>query len=216
MRVLFVTICLTGLLALAAPPVGANTLGFEVLVNTAPLIGNPAGPYSLDFQLIGSGPNTAIISGFDFGGGGAVGPAFPSGGGGATGDLNSSVMLSDSLNFANELYERFTPGNTLFFFVTLTTNVTPTPDAFSFAILDGNLFTIPTTGLGDSLVLVNITNATLTPRDIQTFTGLNLPGGPNYANVTALAVPEPASLFLLATGLAAVMAGRLRRQRPAA
>jgi PEP-CTERM motif len=201
MRTLIVTVCLAGLIAVPARPVAAATLGFSVVVDTASLIGHADGPFSLDFQLIGSGPNTVAINGLDFGGGSAVGPAFTSGG--ASGDLASGIILSDATNFFNELFEQFIPGNTLSFSATLTTDVTPTPDAFSFAILDGNLLNIPTTGLGNSLVLVNISSPTLTSGDVQTFTGLSVPGA-DYSGITTKAVPEPASLFLLGAGLLAM------------
>jgi len=202
MRFVAVTICLTGLLALPARPVAASTLGFAVVVDTTPLIGHAAGPFSLDFQLIGSGSNSVAISGLDFGGGSAIGPATRSGG--ATGDVDTGITLNDASTFFNELYEPFTPGHRLSFSVTMTTNVTPIPDAFSFAILDGRLFNIPTTGLGDSLVLVNITSSTLGPGDVQTFSGLNLPSEPDYSNVSAETVPEPASLLLIGAGLIAM------------
>jgi hypothetical protein len=213
MKALFATVFVTGFLAWSAQSVTASTLGFEVLVNTAPLIGSAAGPFSLDFQLIGSGSNTVVINRFNFGGGGAVAPASRSGG--ASGDLNSGVALDDGSSFFNELFEPFTPGSSLSFFVTMTTNVTPSPDAFSFAIRDGNLLTLPTTGLGDSLALVSVTSSTLTPGDVQTFRGVTVPGGPNYSNVTAQVVPEPASLLLLAAGLAAATTVHRRRRRSA-
>ena len=205
----FVTTCLTACLTLLAGAAAANTVGFEVLVNTAPLVGNAAGPFALDFQLNGSGPNTVVVSNFNFGGGAAAGTAVASNG--AAGTLGTAVTLSDSSSFFNELYQPFTPGSTLSFFVSMTTTVTPTPDAFSFAILDGSLFNIPTTGLGDSLLLVNITRSTLTASDIETFSGVNPPGGPNYSNVTVLALPEPAAILQLSVGLAAFTIGRFLR-----
>src|SRR5438876_718777 len=75
---------------------GAALLAFHVDVNTAPLVGNSAGPFSLDFQLIdGSGtlavPNTVTLSNFTYGGGGAVG--LPTLSPGATGSLTSTISL---------------------------------------------------------------------------------------------------------------------------
>ena len=152
------------------------------------------------------------IGSFDFGGGSAGGPAV--GSGGASGNLVTGITLNDASSFFNELYQQFTPGNTLSFAVTMTTNVTPTPDAFSVAILNGNILNIPTTGLGDSLVLVNITKSPLTSVDVQTFRGANPPGGPDYSGVTVLALPEPASLLLLGMGFVAA-AGYLKRRKSA-
>jgi hypothetical protein len=189
-------------LAATAVPASAATINFNIVVNTAPLVGNPAGPFFLDFQLIGAGPNSLFIDSFDFGGGAAVGA--PMLVGNAGGSLGSGVTLNDSGSFFNEFFQQFTPGNSLRFSVTTTTNLTPTPDAFSFSILDGNLFNIPTNGLGDSLVFLTL-NPNNTRRDIQTARGLNVPGGPNYSGVNAQVVPEPATLALVAAGLAAAV-----------
>ena len=181
------------------------------MVNTSTLVANPNGPFSLDFQLNGTGPNSVTISSFNFFGGSAVAPATLIGG--ASGSLSSAITLSDATFFGNEAFEQFNPGSTLKFNVSMTTNVTGTPDAFSFAILDGGLFNIPTTGVGDSLLLVNITKPSLGPSDLQTFRGLNVPGGPNYSGVTdaATPVPEPMTLTLVGTGVAALVVRRRKR-----
>jgi hypothetical protein len=183
---------------------GAALLTYHVDVNTAPLIGDAAGPFAFDFLLNdGSGtlavPNTVTISDFSFGGGNSLGD--PSLFGGATGSLTSSIQLTDDVKFTNELFQSFTPGNTFSFDVSMTTNVDPgpAPDAFAFAILDKNSVNLPTTGLGDSLLLVNINSATLGVGDVQTFATTS----PAGVTVTASAVPEPPATVLVGAGVLA-------------
>jgi hypothetical protein len=184
----FVTLSFSVLVAvcmlLNATESQAATIGFHIIVNTSTLPGNPSAPFALDFQLNGGNPlsNTATISNFTFGGGAANSSPAATTFGLASGSLTSSVILNS------------TPGAALGFDVLLTTNVnTPNPDVFSFAILDKNLFNIPTTGLGDSLVLVNLDSATPA---VQKFGGT----GP----FSGVSVPEPASLSLLVVGLFAL------------
>jgi hypothetical protein len=179
----------------------ATTIGFKVSLDTSVLVGHPAGPFYIDFQLIdglgtGDANNTVTITNFVFGGGSAVGsPLAPFGG--ASGSLSSSVSITDSA-FLNEFTQQFIPGTTLSFDVLLTLNVDsgPTPDAFSFAILDSLLAPIPTTGLGDALLLVNIDSAS---PPIQTF-----PGDPTRPPMiaiskptTSVAMPETGSTLML-------------------
>jgi PEP-CTERM motif len=209
-RFALLAVFIAGLGAATASPAEATSISFRVQVNTAPLVGSPLAPLFLDFALTdGSGtlavPNTVVINNFNFGGGSAVGS--PTLAGGASGSLAASVTLSDSANFFNELFQQFTPGNSLSFDVTATTNADPiSPDAFSFAILDKNLFNLPTTGLGDSLVLANLAPS-LTVSKVQTFNTTN------PAGVTALAspIPEPGTLLLLGSGVVAVVRRRVRR-----
>jgi hypothetical protein len=178
-------------------PVSSALTVYHVDVNTAALMGDAAGPFSLDFQLndgsgTGDGNNTATISNFTFGGGGATGSASLLGG--ATGDLTSGVTLTDNTPF-NEFYQGFTAGGTLGFDVSLTLNPDAglTPDAFVFAILDNNLMNIPTTGSGDSLLLINIGGAAPA---IQTGASIS------PAGVSVTVVPEPSALAYAALGLA--------------
>jgi hypothetical protein len=184
---------------------------YHVDINTAPLVGSLSGPFSLDFQLTdGSGTlagvNTVTLSNFIFTGGTPTGSASLFGG--ATGSLSSTVTLTDGLFFSNEFFQGFSAGTTkIGFDALLTTNVDPgpTPDAFSLAILDNTLSNIPTTGLGDSLMLVNINSASLSLSAVQKFTSTS-PSG-----VTVSAVPEPNSWLVMGSGLMAL--GWLARLR---
>ena len=195
-------------LALTAP--ASQAFSFHVKVTTTPLIGSFSAPFALDFQLNGGNPlgNTATISNFTFGTGSATvnPPATFSGLG--SGDLSSSVTVADdSLNAFNEFFQGFAPGSTLDFDVSLTTNVnTPTADAFSFAILDKDLFNIPTTGPGDPLLLVNIDNALTGLSGVQTYSGTGA-----YSGVTVTATPEPGTAAILVLGAGMLLGLRRRR-----
>jgi hypothetical protein len=187
--------------ALAHAPVAQAvlTLGYHITVTTSPLIGHSAGPFSLDFQLtdgsgLGDGNNTATISNLSYSGGGATGLATLSGG--ASGNLASGASLTDTA-FFNEVFQSFTPGNTLSFDLSLTSNADAggTPDAFSFAILDSSLYNLQTTGVNDTLLFINLNGGAPT---VQTGSTLN------PAGVTITAVPEPSAMALAGLGLAAL------------
>jgi hypothetical protein len=186
----------------------AQSVTYQFSVNTSTLVGNTSAPFSLDFQLTdgsgnNDGNNTATLSNFSFGGGGApFGSANLSGN--ASGSLAAGVTLTDSV-FFNEFYQSFTPGTTLSFDLTLTTHVDGggTPDAFSFSILDNNTLSIPTTMSGDFLLFANIDSASPV---VQIGNGRDAFGG-----VSVAAVPEPGTVTLAGLGLAAVVVLRRRR-----
>jgi hypothetical protein len=179
---------------------------FSVNLDTAPLIANPAAPFSLDYQLLdGSGTgdanNTAMIDSFVFGTGSPIGSPMIIGG--ASGSLSSSVNIIDSA-FLNEFSQQFNPGSQLSFRVELTTNVDagPAPDAFSFSILDNSGSEIPTTGLGNAFLLVNIDSAS--PM-IETFsTSATSPISISAPEVT-VPVPEGSTLPLLGFGVVGLL-----------
>ena len=188
------SLCATAILLSAA--LRATAAGYDVTIDTSALIGNPSAPFSLDFQLndgagTGSAQNFASITGFNFGSGNATGSASIFGG--TAGDLVSGITFHTTSAF-NELYQGFTPGNTLSFHVSLseTAPSTETPDSFSFAILDQSLSNIATTGIADTLLEVDLTDAGA----IATL-GNSIDG----VSITATAVPEPYAAPVVAVGL---------------
>ncbi len=157
---------------------------YRIDVDTSSLIGDPDGPFSLDFMLIKGGDsatNTVTISNFKFGGGHAL--MNPTLTGGASGDLKSPGGITlTTTDFFNEIYQGFTPGSHFQFDLEFTSEVnSPAPDAFAFAILDANLFNIPTDGLGDSLFLLQLDD--LNNPTAEAFTALN------GVTVTVSAIP---------------------------
>jgi len=190
----------------AAQTGSAASVEYYVDINTASLVGNASGPFSLDFQLndgsgTGDGNNTATINNFAFGSGGASGTANLSGG--ASGDLSSAVTLTDTSAF-NEFYQTFNTGSTLSFDVTLTLNSDsgPAPDSFAVAILDNTLSNIPTSGVGDAYLLVNLGP---TP-------GVVIGSSASPAvTLSATPVPEPGSLGWISMGLLALGLHQWRR-----
>jgi hypothetical protein len=211
-QALKIALCLlvAGSLGLCTP--SCHALGFHIDINTVPLIGNPAGPFSLDFQLTdGSGANdgnnSVTLSNFTFGGGGApFGAANALGG--VSGVLPGTITLTDTA-FFNELYQSFTAGSTVGFDVAMSSNVDagPTPDLFSVAILDNNLANIPTSGIGDALVLVNLDKSNPGIADVETFGGTG-----EYQGVTTHAsVPEPSVTLMMILGLLGLFGMRNRR-----
>jgi hypothetical protein len=175
----------------------------DVTVNTSSL---GAGSSEVFFILTGTGGNAATLSGILLGGGsaGAVDLTNTTGTGTTAGNgLTSGVSLNDATNFLNVFAQSFTAGGTLTFVLDLTTNVVlPTPDQFSFAILDPSGNPIPTydpTGF-DNLITINLDSTTPTPNIYSELVSVT----------SAIATPEPSSLFLLASGLLAFSIARKR------
>ena len=194
---------------------------YDISMNTAPLIGHPAGPFSVEFQLVdGSGAgdanNSAVLSSFALAGGSPVGgPAVK---GGTTGNLSSAVNFIDS-SFLNQFIQAFTPGNSLKFELSQTTNIDSggTPDQFSFSILDKTGSEIPTLAGAFIDVFLETDINSANPL-IQTFasdpsrapTGGGPPINIPAPTVTQAAVPEPSTILLLPWALVVLLGWRLR------
>lgn len=198
------------LFALALTMSGAPVT-YSFGLNTAPLAGHPAGPFSLNFQLTdGSGAldsnNMVTLSSFQFGAGGSAMGA-PTVAGGATGSVGGSVILTDS-SFLNSFTQQFTPGSRLTFQAQVTTNIDsgPQPDQFSFAILDRTGVELPTTSSFfdvfatidiDSTTNPTVRTAASDPTRIPAAGGAPITTGPAQVQ----AVPEPGTAVLLIVGL---------------
>ncbi len=124
---------------------GAN---LTVTVDTSSLVGRTGGPFSVGFYLndgskLGDGNNTVTLTGFDFGGGTALGNITQLGT--ASGSLSSGIILTDSLLITG-FTQQFNPGSHLAFTISTTTNIDSAgvPDMFVMVILDGNAKPLPT------------------------------------------------------------------------
>ncbi len=186
----------------------AQAVPLLITIDTSPLVGDPNGPFALNFQLNNgteAGNNTATLTDFDFGAGGGLSGA-PATTGGATGDLTTGVTITDT-DFINSFTQAFDPGDSLSFQLSLTTNAdTIFPDQFSFAVFHTDsvlgLIEIPTLSFSNAFLTVDIDAGALTIETsgsdptLPPFIALDAP------TVEALAVPEPATLLLLAGAIA--------------
>jgi len=189
-----------GLMLCAASSKASITL-YNFSVPTDALNANPSGaPYSLFFQLTdGSGTNdgnnTATISNFN-----VAGPASP-------------IVITDNTPFPSDT-ESFTPntspGSLLTFTLSITNNADagPTPDEFSFFILDGTSSPITTTDtLGGASAVIDLVGGS--SPSVITFNGTG-----TYAGVDpSVSTPEPSSVVALTTAFLAVGALVFMRRR---
>jgi hypothetical protein len=216
MHPLLMLLCMPGAFTIAHAGVIYN-----INMNTAPLVGHSAGPFSLEFQLndgsgTGDANNMAILNNFLFNGGAAVGS--PTLTGGATGNLVSGITLTDS-GFFNQFIQGFTPGSSLSFRLNLSTNVDTggTPDQFTFAILDRTGTELPTLAPSffDVFIQVDIDSANPLVHTYGTDTNRIPAGGGSAINIaaptaTAVATPEPTMMMLTLLGLSGIFLFRRR------
>jgi hypothetical protein len=191
------------ILALLAFTAARAELIYNISMNTGPLIGHPAGPFSLGLELAdgsgtGDGNNAVFLSDFAFGAGGPSGSPVIFGSAGW--DLSSSVVLTDATPFST-FVQSFASGSTLSFVLDITTNVDSggTPDEFIMSILDNTFTPIPTTASSSPLnpfLVIDIDSSNPT---VQTFSSdaTQFPaggGGPiSIGPPTVSTVPEPST-----------------------
>jgi hypothetical protein len=138
-------------------------VAYTVSLDTTALVG--FGPFGLAFQFAdgsgtGDGNNAVILSGFQFGVGGApLGVQSIFTGVGESGSLSDTVTMIDNEPTGSGYFAQlFTPGAMLSFQLESTTNVDPGGifDLFTFGITDSFFNYIPTTA-GDGTDLLSLT-----------------------------------------------------------
>lgn len=190
--------------ALAAP--------LRVTMDTTAFMGNPAGPFKLQFQfndgdLSGNGNNSAVINNFFFGGGSVSG--LPTLSGGTTGDTGTGITFIDTSAF-NSFTQSFTPGSVLRFDITLSNVAEPFfADQLNFAILNGSDVPVPTDSFFDVFFYIDIPFSV--PGNIQTYAGApGEPGGFATPAPVIAEIPEPGTFALV--GAVGLLALALRRR----
>ena len=197
--------------------------GDTLTLDTTPLETSGTGPFTIDFQFISTDQavtNTVTLSDFTFGGGSLdVSPSSETGGI-SVGTSPFSVTLTNS-SFYNDVDFTFTPGSSLSFDYSATSNSEPTtPDTFTFAIFDGTTNEIPTSnpslldsfleldlpanGAGSNTILSGSSGYSVDIAAPTVQSGSTGGGGS--------VVPEPSALPLLGIAAAILVALRTRRQ----
>jgi hypothetical protein len=189
---------------------------YDVTLDTAPLVGHPAGPFYLELAFTdGSGVNdannTVTLSNINFGGGSALGG--PVVFGGASGSLETGVTMTDN-SFLSLFSEQFAPGLKLSFSLDLTSNddAGGTPDRFSFFVLDNSGVALPTLApAGDYFIGADLGSA----GPIFDAWGSDPSRPPSVGNPVTIPAPtitavssvsEPSTIYLLGSALAMMVA----------
>jgi hypothetical protein len=228
-------ICLSsavvGLFFFAMAQVPTYGDSYSVTINTLALEANPLQPLEIgailaDANATPDGNNTVALTGFSFAGGSAAPLSTQlidtSGGSSASGNLFSGITLTDTdPSGLNYIVDAFTPGSTLSFGFSMTTNqdlnVDTTRgipgDQFTFVLFDSTGDPIVTTDpvVGEDAFLVatictpgQTFSGQVCPTDSLLVQSYGLPGAAATTVVSNTAVPEPATLLLLCAGILAL------------
>jgi hypothetical protein len=213
------TLILFGLLAVT--PAFSNTFSF--VIDTSTLIGNPNGPFTLDFQFIdgsgtGNGNNTVTVSNFSDPAALAVLPASETGGVAFAGSPLGFSMTDSS--FFNEISFLLSPDSSLGFTFTSTDNPeSATPDTFIVDLLDSSLNNIPTTNSSNGIALIEVDLPTTSPAvGTQVIASASLSNGDGVVfaapTESLIATPEPSSLSEMTLGVLVLFSGIVARRLP--
>ncbi len=185
---------------------------YNISLDTSPLVGNPAAPFSVLIEFIdgngfGDANNTVTITGAGFGGGSALGS--PVVFGGASGSLETGVTIADT-SFLNLFSEQVSPGLDLSFVLGLTANDDSDgiPDRLTFFLVDGNGVPVPTLApFADYFLGVDLGSAgpVFDVYGSDPSRSLSV-GGPVLISAPSIAVsPEPDAALLLGIALSVVL-----------
>ena len=179
----------------------------NVTIDTAPLEGvsGSYGVYAilLDASMTGDGNNTANLTGFNLGGGAPT--ALIGGVGGGSGNLTSGITLIDTdPSGFNSLFAGFTPGSTLSFDFSMTSNADSSINPMSglagdqFLVLIWNLDTNSAVTTTDPTGTDAFLEATVTGQGSLSVQSYNIPG---VGGTTVSTTPEPGTFLLLGAGI---------------
>jgi hypothetical protein len=207
------SIVLAGVLSVLPVAASADSI-FNVTLDTAPLVGHPAGPFYVGLTFTdGSGVadanNTVTVGNINFGGGSALGSPLVFGG--ASGSLETGVTITDRF-FLSLFTEQFAPGLHLSFSLGLTPNddAGGIPDRLLFFILDSSGVPLPTLSpFGDYFLGVDL-HSTGPIFDVYGSDPSRAPTVGNPVSISAPSitpvtpVPEPSTIYLLGGALVAM------------
>jgi hypothetical protein len=196
---------------------------YNVTLDTAPLVGHPAGPFYVELAFtdgsgIGDGNNTVTLSNISFGGGSALGNPLLFGG--TSGSLETGVTITDT-SFLSIFAEQFAPGLDLSFTLDLTGNddADGIPDRFIFYVLDSSGVALPTLApAGDYFLGADLGSAGPV-FDVWASDPSRAPSVGNPVSIPAPTVtsvsssPEPSTMYDLGGALIAVATLRKRSRR---